>query len=82
MEVPPIMLIPWICFVKSNEQFFVEAFTRKFVINVPSFFFAPPFYRVIRRNWITLEPTRYITIKDYLTGEFKNVYGPKFKLNH
>lgn len=71
------MIIPWLYFIKEDEQLLVESFTRRFVVNGPGTFFAPPLCRVERREGMTLGPTEYLRIQDNLTGELRNEFGPK-----
>ncbi len=71
------MFIPWIYFINEEEQILVETFTRRWTINGPGVFLAPPFYRVRKRHGFTLGPTEYLRIRDRLTGEVRNEIGPK-----
>jgi regulator of protease activity HflC (stomatin/prohibitin superfamily) len=71
------MLIPWIYFLKEDEQVLVQGFTSRRTVNGPGFFFAKPFERVRRRKGITLGPTSYLRVKHTLTGEVLNETGPK-----
>lgn len=71
------MLIPWIYFLKEDEQLLVEGFTRRWTVKGPGTFFALPFHRVHRQKGLTLGPTDYLRIRDTLTGELHNEFGPK-----
>ncbi|MFC1745738.1 SPFH domain-containing protein [Candidatus Riflebacteria bacterium] len=71
------MVIPWIYFLKEDEQVLVESFTERYTLNGPRVFVANPFQTVYRRKGITLEPTDYLRIKNTMTGELCNEMGPK-----
>lgn len=71
------MIIPWMYFLKEDEQALVEGFTQRWTINGPGQFFAKPFERVRRRKGITLGPISYLRVKNILTGEVFNEIGPK-----
>lgn len=71
------MLIPWVYFLKEDEQLLVESFTRRWTVNGPGVFLSQPFQRVLRRKGITLGPTDYLRVRDTLTGEMHNELGPK-----
>lgn len=70
------MIFPQLFFLREDDQLLVTSFTRRFVVNGPSRYIARPFERVKRRQAITLQPTHYMRVRDDLTGEVKNVYGP------
>jgi len=72
------MIFPWIYFLNEEEQVLVETFTRRWTMDGPGMFFAPPFYRVTKRRGITLGPTEYLRVRDRLTGEYRNIVGPTF----
>lgn len=63
-------------FLKEDQQLLVQAFTRRFVINGPRRVIVPPLWRVQRRTAITLGPTEYLLIRNTLSGELRNEYGP------
>ena len=71
------MLIPWIFFVKEDEQLMVESFTKRWVVNGPKVFLCKPMQQVQRRTGITLSPTEYARICDNVTGHIHNEVGPK-----
>lgn len=71
------MIIPWLYFLKEDEQALIESFTRRRVVNGPGSFFTKPFERVRRRKGVTLGPTAYLRVKDALTGEVHNEVGPQ-----
>lgn len=71
------MLLPWLHFLKEDDQLLVESPTRRWVVNGPGTFLAPPFHRVKRRHPETLGPTDYLRLRDTLTGEVRNEYGPR-----
>ncbi len=72
------MMIPWLYTLKEDEQLLVESWTRRWTVNGPGVFFAPSFSRVQRRKGITLGPTEYLHVRDTLSGELRNEYGPRF----
>ncbi len=63
-------------FLKEDEQLLVTTFTRRTVINGPGAHFVPLYYRVERRDGLTLGPTDYIRVRNTLTGELRNEIGP------
>ena len=71
------MIIPWIFFLKEDEQLLVESFTQRRVVNGPRIYLAEPFQRIRRRKAATLGPTEYVLVRDNLTGELRNEFGPK-----
>ena len=71
------MLIPWLYFLKEDEQLLIESFTRRWTVNGPGMAFAQPFWRVRRRKGITLGPTDYLRVRDSLTGQLHNELGPQ-----
>jgi ribosomal protein S12 len=71
------MLIPWIYYLKEDEQLLVEGFTRRWTVNGPAVFYCKPWWRVQRRKAKTLQPTDYLRVRDTLTGELRNEFGPK-----
>ena len=70
------MLLPWIYFLKEDEQLLIESFTRRWVVNGPKIYFALPLERVRRRKALTLCPTEYLLVRDSLTGDLRNEFGP------
>jgi hypothetical protein len=71
------MLIPWVFFLKDDEQLLVETFTRRRVVNGPTTFFGTPFDRLRRRKALTLGPTEYLHVRDTLTGQVRTERGPQ-----
>jgi hypothetical protein len=71
------MIIPWIYFLKEDEQVFIETFTQRRTVNGPGSFVSKPFERARVRKGITLGPTDYLRVKDTLTGEVHNEVGPR-----
>lgn len=71
------MPIPWIHFLKQDEQVLVEDFTKRWTVNGPGVFVSGPFQRVRRRPGVILSPTTYLHIRDTLTGELRSEFGPK-----
>lgn len=72
-----LMLIPWIWFLKDNQQALIETFTRRRVVNGPGTFISKPFERVCKREATTLGPTEYLHIKNEITGESRIEVGPR-----
>lgn len=70
------MFIPWIYFLKDDEQLLIEGLTKKYVVNGPKIYLSKPMEKVIKRKAITLEPTEYFLIKNSLNGHLKNILGP------
>lgn len=70
------MFIPWVYFLKEDEQLLIESFTRRRVVNGPKVYFALPLERVRRRKAYTLGPTEYLLVRDILTGNLRNEFGP------
>ena len=71
------MLIPWIFFLKEDQQLLVESFTRRWIVNGPGVYLSKPFERIRQRKGITLGPTDYLRVKDTISGEIRNEFGPK-----
>lgn len=71
------MLIPWIYFLKEDDQLVVESLTRRWTVNGPGTYVSPPLHSVTRRKGVLLGPTDYIRVKNTLTGELSNQRGPK-----
>ncbi|WP_017718324.1 hypothetical protein [Kamptonema formosum] len=71
------MFLPWIYYLKEDEQLLVEGFTRRWTVNGPAVFYSQPWWRVQRRKAKTLGPTEYLRLRDTLTGELRNEFGPK-----
>lgn len=71
------MLIPWIAFLKADEQLLIETPTRRTVVNGPGVVFTPALARVRRRAGLALGPTEYARVRDTLSGELRNVVGPQ-----
>jgi regulator of protease activity HflC (stomatin/prohibitin superfamily) len=71
------MLIPWVYFIKEDEQLLIENPTRRWTHNGPGSYTALPFERVSRRKGVTLGPTDYLHVRDKVTGEVHTEYGPK-----
>ncbi|MCD4686232.1 MAG: hypothetical protein K8S97_09885 [Anaerolineae bacterium] len=71
------MIIPWVYFLKEDEQLIVESFTRRWVVNGPGQMIARPFWRVQRRQGRTLGPLDYLHVRDTLTGETRVERGPQ-----
>jgi len=63
-------------FLKEDEQLLIETFTERRVINGPGRVWINPLWKVTRRQGLTLEPTDYIRVRNFLSGELKNVIGP------
>jgi hypothetical protein len=71
------MIIPWIYFLQQDQQLLVQGFTRRSVVNGSGVYLAKPFEHIQRRKGITLGPTDYLRVKDTITGEIHNEFGPK-----
>lgn len=71
------MIVPWVYFLKEDEQTVIESFTRRRTVNGPGIFVSKPFEQVRLRKGLTLGPTDYLRVKDTLTGEVHNEIGPK-----
>jgi hypothetical protein len=71
------MLIPWIYFLKEDEQLLIEQFTSRRVANGPGIVVVPPLVRVQRRKALTLGPTDYLRVRDTLSGEVRMELGPQ-----
>lgn len=71
------MIFPRLYFLQEDEQLFVRAFTRRWVINGPRRYVTQPLWRAVRRKAITLGPTDYVMVRNTLTGELRNAVGPK-----
>lgn len=72
------MLIPWVYFLKEEEQLLLEGFTKKWVINGPGHFFVKPLIKARVRSGVSLSPTEFVKIRDLLTGEIRVEKGPCF----
>lgn len=71
------MLIPWIYFLKDDEQLLVESYTRRQTFNGPGVYPILTPHRAKIRKGITLGPTDYLRVRNILTGEIRNEIGPK-----
>jgi len=71
------MIIPWIYFLKEDEQLLIEGFTKRWTVNGPGQTTVPPFHRVTRRKGLTLGPTDYVYIRNTVTGALRDERGPK-----
>lgn len=71
------MLIPWIFFLKDDQQLFIETPTKRKVVNGPKIYFSSPIEKTKIRNAEILEPTDYLHIKNKITGALKIEKGPK-----
>jgi hypothetical protein len=71
------VIIPWVYFLKEDQQLLIETFTGRWTVNGPGRVLARPFWRVTRRQGETLGPTDYLHIRDTLTGEMKKIRGPR-----
>lgn len=71
------MIFPRLYFLQEDEQLFVRAFTRRWVVNGPRRYVTQPLWRVARRKALTLGPTQYLVVRHTLTGELRNEVGPK-----
>lgn len=71
------MLLPRFYFLQEDEQLYIRAFTRRWVVNGPRRYFAQPLWQVARRKAITLGPTEYLAVRNSITGELRNELGPK-----
>lgn len=70
------MFIPWVYFLKEEEQLFLEGFTKKWTINGPGTVFVKPFINSRIRRGFSLSPTEFVKIRDLLSGEISVVKGP------
>lgn len=71
------MIIPWIAFLKEDEQLLIETPTRRRTINGPGAVITPALAQARRRQAITLGPTDYLRVRDTLSGALHNEVGPK-----
>lgn len=71
------MLLPWLSFLKEDEQLLIETPTRRRVANGPGAVITPALARVRRRTAIALGPTDYLRVRDTLSGALRNELGPK-----
>jgi len=72
------MIIPWVYFLKEEEQLVLEGFTKKWVVNGPGHVFVQPFISARIRLGVSLTPTEFVKIRDLLTGEIRVEKGPCF----
>ena len=70
------MIIPWVYFLKEDEQLLLESFTKKWTVNGPGKVFVSPFVSAKKRKGLILSPTEFIKIKNQLTGEISIKQGP------
>lgn len=71
------MIIPWIAFLKEDEQLLIETPTRRRTVNGPGAVITPALARICRRQAIPLGPTDYLRVRDTLSGGLHNEIGPK-----
>lgn len=72
------MLIPWVYFLKDEEQLLLEGLTKKWTINGPGSVFVKPMISTRRRRGVSLSPTEFAKIRNLLTGNIKVEKGPCF----
>lgn len=72
------MIIPWIYFLKDEEQLVLEGFTKKWVVNGPGRVFVRPMVSARIRLGVSLSPTEFIKIRNLLTGVIRVEKGPCF----
>ncbi len=70
------MIIPWIFFLKDEEQLLIESFTRKWTVEGPGRVIVKPFESARLRRGLSLSPTEYVKVRDLLTGEIRIEKGP------
>lgn len=70
------MIIPWLYFLKEDEQLLLESFTKKWTINGPGKVVVSPFVSARKRKGLILSPTEFIKIKNQLTGNISIKQGP------
>jgi hypothetical protein len=71
------MLLPWLHFLKDDEQLLIETPTRRRVANGPGAVLTPPLAQVKRRHALLLGPTDYVHVRDTRTGERRTEIGPR-----
>lgn len=74
------MIFPRLYFVQDNEQLLVLSPTKRWIVNGPRVFVPRPLWRVKRRRGRTLGPTDYLRVRNEVTGELRNEYGPQLFL--
>ncbi|MBI3549636.1 MAG: hypothetical protein HY078_11400 [Elusimicrobia bacterium] len=70
------MMIPWVFFLKEDEQLLIEGLTTRWTIDGPRVYVTPPLHWVTRRKGTLLGPMDYARVRDTLTGDLKMVRGP------
>ena len=70
-------LFPRILFLRQDEQVTVESLTDTWVVRGPRVYFVKPLWRYKRQTGKTLGPTKYLRIRNSVTGELRNECGPK-----
>ena len=74
------MIFPRLYFLQDNEQLLILSPTRRWIVNGPRVFLRRPFWRAKRRRGITLGPTDYLLVRNEMSGELRNEYGPQLFL--
>ncbi|PKL46589.1 MAG: hypothetical protein CVV42_15895 [Candidatus Riflebacteria bacterium HGW-Riflebacteria-2] len=72
------MLIPWVYFLKEEEQLLLEGFTKKWTVNGPGSVLVKPMISARVRRGVSLSPTEFAKIRNLLTGNIKVEKGPCF----
>lgn len=70
------MIIPWLYFLKDDEQLLIETPTARRVANGPGVVLTPPLATAKRRPALVLGPTEYVRLRDTTTGDARNIPGP------
>lgn len=71
------MLLPWIFYLRADEQLLIEYPTGKKVFNGAGTYFSKPLEKVKKRKAIVLEPTDYLHVKNNLSGDIFTITGPR-----
>lgn len=70
-------LFPTLYFLKDDEQLLVEGPTTRRMIDGPRSVVVPALSSGTKQKAMTLAPTEYVRVRNTLTGELRNVLGPR-----
>jgi regulator of protease activity HflC (stomatin/prohibitin superfamily) len=70
-------MLPWVYFLKEDEQLVVEGLTARYTVNGPRIYTSGFLQTVRRRKGYTIGPNEYLHVRDRVTGQLRMETGPK-----